>query len=78
MDNTDYQVSNKRTKKNRLLFCGRLESLEARRFHFQRQSGCSAKRNHARREMNYWEIIADNLSKAGFDRVARLHRKRES
>ena len=26
---------------------------------------CSAKRSHARRKMKYWEIIADNLSKAG-------------
>jgi hypothetical protein len=41
-------------------------NLEARRFHFRRQSGCSAKRNHARREMKYWEIIADNLSKGGW------------
>ena len=24
-----------------------------------------ARRSHARREMKYWEIIADNLSKAG-------------
>ncbi len=29
-------------------------------------SQCSAKRSHARRKMKYWEIIADNLSKAGW------------
>src|SRR5207244_14643 len=41
-------------------------NLEARRFHFRRQSGYSVKRSHARRKMKYWEIIADNLSKAGW------------
>src|SRR5437764_10027033 len=30
------------------------------------RSQCSAKRSHARRKMKYWEIIADNLSKAGW------------
>jgi len=30
------------------------------------QPTCSSKTGHARREIKYWEIIADNLSKAGF------------
>ena len=30
------------------------------------QPRCSTKRSHARHKMKYWEIIADNLSKAGW------------
>jgi hypothetical protein len=31
------------------------------------QPRCSTKRSHARHKMKYWEIIADNLSKAGLE-----------
>jgi hypothetical protein len=30
------------------------------------QLGCPTKRSQTRHKMNYWEIIADNLSKAGW------------
>src|SRR5436190_8802697 len=30
------------------------------------QPRCSTRRSHARRKMKSWEIIADNLTKAGF------------
>src|SRR5439155_16445511 len=41
-------------------------SLRSRRKNRKAQPRCSTKRSHARRKMKYWEIIADNLSKAGW------------
>ena len=37
-----------------------------RRKNGKAQPCCSTKRSHARHKMKYWEIIADNLSKAGW------------
>src|SRR5437899_6170852 len=37
-----------------------------RRKNRKAQPRCSTKRSHARHKMKYWEIIADNLSKAGW------------
>ncbi len=41
-------------------------STRPRRKNGKAQPSCSTERNHARRKMKYWEIIADNLSKAGW------------
>ena len=37
-----------------------------RRKNSKAQPRCSTRRSHARRKMKSWEIIADNLSKAGW------------
>ena len=37
-----------------------------RRKNRKAQPRCSTKRSHARRKMKYWEIVADNLKKAGW------------
>jgi hypothetical protein len=39
-------------------------SPRSRRKKSKTQSGYSVKRSHVRHQMKYWEIIADNLSKA--------------
>src|SRR4029077_6580479 len=41
-------------------------SSRPRRKNSKAQPDCSTERSHARHNMKYWEIIADNLKKAGW------------
>jgi hypothetical protein len=49
-----------------MIRASRNSSLRPSRKNGKAQPGCSTERSHARHRMKYWELIADNLCKAGW------------